>query len=126
MLGEITDYPLAIGGSSGASGAAYKSHRPANVFPASCTNSDSAPAGPPFTQASMQECQDAFNQAAGLTGMLTEGPTHAIYLSPDRHNGGSNYAYCDGHAKWMKFGSTLSSYQWGTRFYSLNGSPAIN
>ena len=126
MIGEITDYPYAIGGSSGASGVAYKSHRPANVFTASCTNSDSAPAGPPFTQASMGECQAAFDQAAALTDMLAEGPTHAIYLSPTRHNGGANYAFCDGHAKWMKFGSTLSNYNWGSRFYSMNGSPAIN
>ena len=126
MLGEITDYSYAIGGSSGPSGVAYKSHRPANVFTASCTNNDSGPAGPPYTQASMSECQAAFNQAAALTDMLAEGPTHAIYLSPDRHNGGSNYAYCDGHAKWARFSNTLSNHNWGTRFYSLNGSPAIN
>jgi len=125
-LAEITDYPYAIGGSSGPSGVAYKSHRPANVFTSSCTNSDSAPAGPPFTQASYQECQAAFDQAATLTGMLAEGPTHAIYMSPDRHNGGSNYCYADGHAKWQKFQSVLSNYQFGTRFYSMYGSPAIN
>jgi prepilin-type N-terminal cleavage/methylation domain-containing protein/prepilin-type processing-associated H-X9-DG protein len=125
-IAEITDYPYAIGGSSGPSGVAYKSHRPANVFTASCTNSDAAPAGPPFTQADMGECQAAFTTAAGLTTMLAEGPTHAIYLSSDRHNGGANYCYADGHAKWQKFSTVLSSWQFGTRFYSLAGSPAIN
>jgi prepilin-type N-terminal cleavage/methylation domain-containing protein/prepilin-type processing-associated H-X9-DG protein len=126
IVAEITDYPYAIGGSSGPSGVAYKSHRPANVFTSSCTNSDSAPAGPPFTQASYQECQAAFTQAASLSDMLAEGPTNAIYLSPDRHNGGSNYCYADGHAKWQKFQNVLSGYQFGTRFYSMSGSPAIN
>lgn len=126
MIGEITDYPYAIGGSSGPSGVAYKSHRPANVLSAACTNNDSAPAGPPFTQATMSQCQAAFDQAAALTTMLAEGPTHAIYLSPGRHNGGSNYAYCDGHAKWSRFGSTLTNYNWGTRFHSIYGSPPIN
>ncbi len=126
MLGEITDYPYAIGGSSGASGVAYKSHRPANVFASSCTNSDAAPAGPPFIQASSQECAEAFAYAETLTAMMDEGPTHAIYLSPDRHNGGSNYTFADGHAKWEKFNNTLQNRQWGTRFYSLIGSPPIN
>jgi len=126
IVAEITDYPYAIGGASGPSGVAYKSHRPANVFTSSCTNSDTAPAGPPFTQATMGECQAAFDQAATLTDMLAEGPTHAIYMSPDRHNGGSNYAYADGHCKWQRFQSVLSGYQFGTRFYSMTGSPAIN
>jgi prepilin-type processing-associated H-X9-DG protein len=57
--------------------------------------------------------------------MMAEGPTHAIYLSPDRHNGGSNYAFADGHAKWMKFDQTLQSRYWGNRFYSLVGSPPV-
>jgi prepilin-type N-terminal cleavage/methylation domain-containing protein/prepilin-type processing-associated H-X9-DG protein len=125
MLGEITDYPFAIGGSSGPSGVAYKSHRPANVFTAACTNNDSAPAGPPFVQASAQECWDAFAYAATLTSMMAEGPTHAIYLSPARHNDGANVTFADGHAKWEKFNTTLQNGMWGRRFYSLIGSPPI-
>ncbi|MCE5238787.1 DUF1559 domain-containing protein [bacterium] len=125
-LAEITDYPYAIGGSSGASGVAYKSHRPANVLCAANTNNDSAETGPPYAQATMGECQAAFEQAASLTGMLAEGPTHAIYLSPNRHNGGANYCFCDGHAKWQKFGTALSNHEFGTRFYSIASNGAIN
>jgi len=37
----------------------------------------------------------------------------------DRHSGGANYAYADGHAKYQKLGQTLNpnSYQYGDRFY---------
>jgi len=105
---------------------AYKSHRPANVLCAANTNNDSAETGPPYAQATMGECQAAFDQAASLTAMLAEGPTHAIYLSPNRHNGGANYAFCDGHAKWQKFGTVLSNHEFGTRFYSIASNSAIN
>ena len=27
---------------------------------------------------------------------------HIVYLSPDRHLGGTNYIFADGHAKWLK------------------------
>jgi prepilin-type N-terminal cleavage/methylation domain-containing protein/prepilin-type processing-associated H-X9-DG protein len=32
----------------------------------------------------------------------------APHLQPDRHNGGSNYAFADGHAKWLRWEATLS------------------
>lgn len=37
----------------------------------------------------------------------------------DRHNGGANYTFFDGHAKWMKLEQTLVStrFLWGERFY---------
>lgn len=28
---------------------------------------------------------------------------------PQAHNGGDNFAFCDGHAKWMNFGTAVSS-----------------
>ena len=37
----------------------------------------------------------------------------------DRHNAGANYAFYDGHAKWMPLERTLdpNSFLWGDRFY---------
>ncbi|MBC8143513.1 MAG: DUF1559 domain-containing protein, partial [Armatimonadetes bacterium] len=39
------------------------------------------------------------------------------YMGTERHSGGSNYTYADGHAKWNKLSQTLdpSNYQWGAR-----------
>ncbi len=43
--------------------------------------------------------------AAGMDETVAGG-TNAI--CSDRHSGGANYAFCDGHARWMKWSSTYS------------------
>lgn len=42
-----------------------------------------------------------------------------IRVQWDRHSGGANYAYADGHAKYQKLGATLNpdNYQYGDQFY---------
>lgn len=42
-----------------------------------------------------------------------------IRIQWDRHNGGSNYMFCDGHAKWHRLERTLDpeEFLWGDRFY---------
>ena len=37
----------------------------------------------------------------------------------DRHNGGANYTFFDGHAKWMRLEQTLepAHFLWGDRWY---------
>jgi prepilin-type N-terminal cleavage/methylation domain-containing protein/prepilin-type processing-associated H-X9-DG protein len=37
-----------------------------------------------------------------------EDPAHYNERPDGRHNGGNNYAFCDGHVKWMKLGATLA------------------
>jgi prepilin-type N-terminal cleavage/methylation domain-containing protein/prepilin-type processing-associated H-X9-DG protein len=124
---EMTNNMYAMGGSStlgGASGA--KTHRPANVLSASCSNMDGTNATP-LTQASMQECQDALTWAAGLSAATTdENTSHVRYMQPDRHNGGQNYAFADGHGKWLKLGNVLSNYYFGTKGYSLINQAPVN
>ncbi len=116
-VAEITDYVYGIGGSSGPSGAAVKSHRPTNAF--TPWNNDSGYA------ASYSYCSDADWQAAEASAAAAsdylndESQTHLRYCSRERHNGGCNYAFADGHAKWYKPEATLSGRLWGTRFYSL-------
>ena len=94
-VAETTDYKYGIGGSSGPSGGAPKSHRPANAF--TPWNNDSTYA------ASYQYVSQ----------------THLRYCSSGRHNDGCNYVFADGHAKWLKGQQTINYRLWGTRFYSL-------
>ena len=50
----------------------------------------------------------------------------------ERHGGGANYSYADGHAKWQKIGQTLkdTAYQYGDKFYPMwagyNTGPCTN
>jgi len=37
-----------------------------------------------------------------------QGHTYVGYVHPEIHNGGTNYAFFDGHAKWLRYESTFS------------------
>jgi prepilin-type N-terminal cleavage/methylation domain-containing protein/prepilin-type processing-associated H-X9-DG protein len=119
-VAEMTNYPFAMGGSSAASGGnGNKSHRPANVLSAADTNMDGTN-NTPLHQASLSECNDALAWASTLSASTNdESHSHVRYMQPDRHNGGQNYAFADGHAKWLKLGSVLQNYYFGTKGYSL-------
>jgi prepilin-type N-terminal cleavage/methylation domain-containing protein/prepilin-type processing-associated H-X9-DG protein len=47
--------------------------------------------------------------------------TALVRVRWDRHNGGENYTFFDGHAKWFRFEATLDNKMWGDRWY-----PAAN
>ena len=124
-LAEITDYPYAVGGSSTASGAALKSHRPFNFMTAADSNMDGSN-HTPLHQCTYDEALTAFASAAALTAPdLTETVSHVRYISPDRHNGGANYTFADGHAKWMQFSSVLQNYYGGVQGWSLYNTPPV-
>lgn len=57
------------------------------------------------------------------------GAVHIVYCEPDAHNGGANYIFADGHAKWMTLGATLdpAHFLWGKRAYpcTSTGMPPI-
>ena len=126
-VAEMTSYQYAIGGSSAGSGTnPYKTHRPFNALQLPGSNITGTGDGP-FAQISLADAQTAFAWAAALTAADTsESYSHVRYMSPDRHNGGSNYTYFDGHAKWSPFNKMLSDYAFGTKFYSQIGMPPIN
>ena len=119
---ENTDYPYAIGGSSGTSGNAYKSHRPMNAT--NPWNNDTTYAAS-YSQLTPAECASAFDAARNATGMMDESTPHIKYISPDRHNGGANYCFADGHAKWLKIDAVLEGHYFGRKYYSLPGDPPI-
>ena len=123
---ETTDYPFAMWGTSAASGANLKSHRPFNLLNAATTNMDGSNASP-LVQASLQECRDALAAAQTYTtGHTAEDSSHVRYLAPERHNGGENYAFADGHAKWLNLGAVLSNYYGGTKAYSAINQAPVN
>lgn len=55
---------------------------------------------------------------AGLFAAKDKTP-EVIRVQWDRHTGGANYNFFDGHAKWQRFEQTLNpdSYLWGERWY---------
>lgn len=127
ILAEMTDYNYAIGGTSTGGGSnPYKTHRPFNALELPGSNVTGTGDGP-FTQISPTNAKAAFDWAASLTAADTsESYSHVRYMSPDRHNGGANYAFADGHAKWSAFNKMLQDHAFGTKFYSQVGSPPIN
>lgn len=54
---------------------------------------------------------------AGLLG--TSDKPEIVRVNWERHNGGSNYTFADGHAKWFKLDQTLNpvNFMWGERWY---------
>ena len=116
-VAETTDYKYGIGGSSGPSGGAPKSHRPANAF--TPWNNDSTYAAS-YQYVSYTDWAAAEASAAAAADFINdESQTHLRYCSSGRHNDGCNYVFADGHAKWLKGQQTINYRLWGTRFYSL-------
>ena len=62
----------------------------------------------------MATVQDARN---ALTG--TSDKPEIVRVQWDRHNGGANYIFADGHAKWHRLEQTLDpeNFMYGSRFY---------
>ncbi|MGC9317710.1 MAG: prepilin-type N-terminal cleavage/methylation domain-containing protein [Armatimonadota bacterium] len=44
-----------------------------------------------------------------FTGVIAWPPVFGDLLDKDRHNGGQNFAFLDGHAKWMRWEETVRS-----------------
>lgn len=67
----------------------------------------------------------AFWTSAFATQHLTDTSDKAdiVRVQWNRHSGGANYAYADGHAKYQKLDQTLnpSRYQYGDQFYPAYG-----
>jgi prepilin-type N-terminal cleavage/methylation domain-containing protein/prepilin-type processing-associated H-X9-DG protein len=65
----------------------------------------------PYRQATMADA------IAGLAGPKDK--TEITRVKWDRHTGGANYTFADGHAKWLRFEQTLdpNNFMWGERYY---------
>ena len=60
------------------------------------------------------------NASKGGTSNNDEHAHHIVYTANDRHNGGGNYAFVDGHGANHRLEDTLNpdDYLWGTNFWT--------
>jgi prepilin-type N-terminal cleavage/methylation domain-containing protein/prepilin-type processing-associated H-X9-DG protein len=68
------------------------------------------------------------SNGTGCRATATTGGVHIKYIEPGRHNGGSNYTFGDGHAKWYRFEATINpnNFLWGKRYYAGNGQAILD
>ena len=127
MIAEITDHVGALNDSSPTGGAAIKSHRPTNAISNNGAVFDGETGNPagPFFALTFQQAAAAINFAVANNN--AGGQHHIAYISPDRHSGGANYIYADGHVKWARLEQTLNPahFQWGKQGYTIPGIPPI-
>jgi len=125
MITEYSDYIECLMDTSPTGGDAVKTHRPTNavlyedgaVFDGEHFGDE--PHGAICAmdyELAMQEIEAAMEETA-------LGHHHIVYMAPERHLGGANYIFADGHAKWLKLQQTLDpdNYLWGKRAYSCGG-----
>jgi len=149
LVGEFTNYPACIFGSSLSSGYAYKSDRPTNAVKiASPANFLTAGATTPsagdfwlfdgeeydpglgwnFYQLTIDDATNIINEATAPTGAISAVYLdHITYINPNAHLTGSNYLFADGHAAQYTLSATLDpkNYLWGTNMWSVAGAPQI-
>ena len=121
LVAEMNNKLQNLAGDSASGGTASKTHRPLSA---------------------VKEGAAAFYDSEDGTGTLkavTPADAIAAIASPDktktrlqygdvdRHLGGGNYLFADGHAKWYRLETTLNenAFLWGKRAYSVRGTPSV-
>lgn len=133
-IGPLTSIPSCINDSSGASGVAFKSHRPANAAMRNVGGTDpfigevAADYGIPLWALSVTQATTDLKACRSSSAMNR---SHIVYTSPYRFGGsdqkptegGANYVFADSSAKFHSLSSTLNPnrFLWGTRMYSAGG-----
>jgi len=125
-LAEYTDYIQCLLDSSPTGGDAIKSHRPTNAVSmgGAVFDGESYVTGTPVIALTPNQIQASIAAAQASSAM---GNHHICYINPEMHNGGSNYTFADGHAKWQKIEKTVdpANFLWGKRAYSCPGMPPV-
>jgi prepilin-type N-terminal cleavage/methylation domain-containing protein/prepilin-type processing-associated H-X9-DG protein len=126
LCAEYTDYIQCLLDTSPTGGDAIKSHRPTNAvsMAGAVFDGESYAAGTPVIALTEAEAWAAINGARASSAM---GNHHICYINPEMHNGGANYTFADGHAKWYKLGQTLdpNAFLWGKEAHSCPGFPPV-
>ena len=126
---EFSNHANAVSG-TGTGGTTNKSHRPTDGWAL-----DAAGTIPYNTDVIGNSTIYGLSAAAAKTIFLKQATVvlgdgsnpHIIYMCPDRHNGLTNYIFCDGHAKALRVEQTLAcnNFMWGTRAYNQAPSPGV-
>lgn len=127
MIAEYTDHIQCLLDSSPTGGDAVKSHRPTSAVKlpdGSYFDGESYVPGTPLVAITAQEAWDHIAAAEASSAL---GKYKICYINPAMHNGGSNYIFADGHAKWYRLEATLdpNNFLWGKRAYSCPGTPPV-
>ncbi len=121
-VAEISNVLGALNDSSPTGGAAIKSHRPTNAVSnnGAVYDGEAGVAGPVYALTAAQAWA-AINYAVANNN--AGGQHHIAYINADRHTGGANYVFSDGHAKFFRLEQTLNpqAFLWGKRAYASNG-----
>jgi len=123
LIAEMNDRYNNLTGNSGSGGSAQsKTHRPTSAVkePGVLFYDSENGTGLPLTAVTVAEATDAINAPTTTKSRLG-------YTELERHLGGGNYAFADGHAKWYRLDSTLNpnAFLWGKKAYSVVNAPSI-
>jgi len=133
MIAEFSNDPGCVSDTSNQSNPNFvnKSHRPTNGYMLDAAGtkfkgealSDYPATGVYAAKASILLPQFGLCKSAPGANYL-----QLVYTQPDRHLGGANYTFADGHAKWQKIESTLDPdhFMWGKKLYSGNNLPVLD
>jgi prepilin-type N-terminal cleavage/methylation domain-containing protein/prepilin-type processing-associated H-X9-DG protein len=138
VVAEMTNYLSCINDTSnaGTNGGAYvnKSHRSTNAFMTSATGGtwkgeDASQFAPNLSAVyavtpALASQAWATCKAPGYAG----GALQIAYMQPDRHTGGSNYTFADGHSKFFRFEQTVNpnNFLWGKSVYTAGNMPVLD
>jgi len=138
VVAEMTNYLSCINdvSNAGTDGGAYvnKSHRSTNAFMTSATGGtwkgeDASQFAPNLSAVyavtpALASQAWATCKAPGYAG----GALQIAYMQPDRHTGGSNYTFADGHSKFFRFEQTVNpnNFLWGKSVYTAGNMPVLD
>jgi len=124
MVAEMNNKLQNLAGESTSGGDASKTHRPMSAI----VESSSKPTFYESEDGSMVPLK-VVDLAAATAAIAAPGSakTRLQYGELDRHLGGGNYLFVDGHVKWLKLGQTLDpqNFLWGKKAYSVKDTPSI-
>lgn len=123
LLAEMNDQLNNLAGTSASGGSAQsKTHRPTSAVKESGSAFYESEDGTalPVTALTIAEAEDAIKNPGTSKPRIQ-------YTELERHLGGNNYAFADGHAKWYRLESTLNpnSFLWGKKAYSVRNAPDV-
>ncbi len=139
LVAEYTEDIRTIIDASGATPQAVKTHRPAQPIMAGAssttpyvgeTGSDVSGIRSGSTKACTIDAATFKTQRGTATATAASnnnGLTHLNYISPEQHNGSSNYVFADGHGAVSTVEATIDplNFKWGRKMWCIDSQPQV-